>query len=445
MMRALSARPIAVFVPTRTRTAPALLYALRVRESELPGASHTRALPDVLVVERRAHERLGHYPVLFAEVADGFAALGCRVTMLTARGWCLAGEWATERAVSQYGRVAALLDAFAERLRQTKLRWPRGLRRAGDLLQVAVLTRTAAAKARRVGRDTVVVVVTDLDSPALVAALAGRGRWLVYVYLSPRQPRTTTEARVARVVRDLARVTEWLRRRGGGCCVIAVQSDTLREQWSGEASSSGLGLVVTLLAGGQTSQSIPDARAQLGIDRSYNVALLFGSRYREKDPATVFAAFSQLDDWHLVVAGALAHDIPPTARVLQTYPGFVDERTRELLYSAADLTIVSFHPGFARNSGTLRDAIAWGIPVVCSDQPELAEVVTEYQLGTIFRSGDPDSLARAVRAAPCGINPVQLARARAERSNLVTAQHALDAVTFSEGRSLPDRSDNIWR
>ena len=275
------------------------------------------------------------------------------------------------------------------------------------------------------------MVVADVDAPALIAVFAGRGRWLVYAYLAPRRPPTTIWTGVDRVVQTVARTTEWFRRRAGGCCVVAVPSDVLREKWTCVADSSGLRLVVSLLAGGGSATSIPGAREQLGVDRSYNIALLFGADYDEKDPASVFEAFSQLEDWHLIVAGDMASHIPPTARVLRAYSGFVDERTRELLYSSADLLVVSFRQGFDRNSGTLRDAITWGIPVVCSEQPQLAEIVNKYRLGTLFHPGDPASLVRAVRTAPKELDAVQLARARAERSYRVTAQQVLDAVTFS--------------
>jgi glycosyltransferase involved in cell wall biosynthesis len=392
----------------------------------------THGLPDVLVVERRAHERLGHYPVLAPEMARGFAALGCRVTMLTSRGWCMETTRATTYSVTRYGRIAATLDALAERLQSS--RWPRGhwggrRHRAGEMLRVAALTRAAATKARRLGRDVVVVVISDLEAPALTAALAGCGRWLVYVYYGVL-PRSTTGigAAVDRGVHRLARSAESSRRRRGGCCVVAAQSDVLREEWASVAQACGLELVVSLLAGGGKARPIADARRQLGIDASCKVALLFGSSYYERDPATVFEAFSQLDDWHLVVAGAVADDIPSTTRVLRSYRGFVDERTRDLLYSAADLAVISFHAGFFRNSGTLRDAISWGVPVVCSDQSQPAELVTEYELGTIFRAGDAASLIEAIRAAPAHVDSRNLERVRAERSSSAAAQQALDVI-----------------
>jgi hypothetical protein len=60
-------------------------------------------LPPVLVVEDRADRPVGHWPVLFAEVAAGFAAVGCRVAVLTSRGWYFAGERGVPFRVYEYG------------------------------------------------------------------------------------------------------------------------------------------------------------------------------------------------------------------------------------------------------------------------------------------------------------------------------------------------------
>jgi len=44
-------------------------------------------------------------------------------------------------------------------------------------------------------------------------------------------------------------------------------------------------------------------------------------------------------------------------------------------------------------------------------------VVRRYRVGTCFTTGDPASLAAAVRAAPLTIDPTDLATARRELSN----------------------------
>ena len=371
---------------------------------------------------------MGHWPVLFAEVASGFAAVGCRVAVLTSRGWCLEGETDVPFSVYRYGWLATKLDGLALRLRQNQLsgRWRDWLRRAGYVLRVVVIARAAATRAHAMGRDTVVVVLSDVDAPDLIAAFAGRGRWLSYVWSSPRRPATAVSAYVRRAVRRLAATSERSRRARGGRSVVGTETASLRDEWT--EARPDMDVKVMLLTGGGDAPSIPDAREKLGIDPSLRLALLIGARYDAKDRGTVLDAFSDLDDWHLVVAGGMADSLPRSARVFRRYPGFVDDQTYDLLYGAADIVVISFHPGFIRNSGTLRDAITWGVPVVCSDGSAPADVVRDYRLGTLFEAGDPDSLARAVRAAPAAIHPADLARARTERSSRVVAEQALHAL-----------------
>ena len=366
-------------------------------------------LPPVLVVEDRADRPVGHWPILVADVAEGFAAGGCPVAILTARGWYFADTRTLPFPVHEYGPVARVLDRFADRLQggtrpDGRRRW---LRRAGEVLRVVVIVRAAAARARTIGDDTVVVVVSNVDAPELVAAVAGRGRWLSYVCFTPRRPGPW-----GRLVGRVAGRAERTRRARGGRCVVGAPSAVLQAEWARAWPALEVARLPHPSAG--DARSVEGARAQLGIDPSARVALLFGMHHSEKDPETVFAAFAELDDWHLIVAGTVADDPPPRARVLRRYPGYVDDHTRTLLLGAADLVVISYRAGFRRGSWNLRDAVAWGVPVVCSDRSLPAEIVRAHGLGEVFEAGNAASLVQAVRAAPTALDPADLARARAE-------------------------------
>ena len=366
-------------------------------------------LPPVLVVEDRADRPVGHWPILVADAAEGFAVAGAPVEILTARGWHFAGERALQIPVHEYGWVARVLDRLADRLQggarpDRRRRW---LRRAGEVLRVVVIVRAAAARARAIADDTVVVIVSNVDAPELVAAVAGRGRWLSYVCFTPRRPGTW-----GRMVGRVAARAERARRARGGRCVAGAPSAALQEAWARVWPELEFALLPHPSAG--DGRSVEGARARLGIDPSARVALLFGMRHAEKDPDTVFAAFTELDDWHLVVAGTVADDVPPRARLLRRYPGYVDEHTRTLLLGAADLVVISYRAEYLRGSWNLRDAIAWGVPVVCSDRSHPAEIVRAHRLGVVFEAGNAASLAQAVRTAPGEIDPADLARARVE-------------------------------
>ena len=385
----------------------------------------------VLVVEDRAHSQLGHMPVRFAELAAGFAGLGHHVEVLTSRGWYFEGRAVPFR-VHRYGPIARslsrLCDFFlAASLPSKPRRW---VHRGASVLRVVVMVGATRARRARMGQDTVVVIVSLANFPALIAALAGRGRWLKYMFFLPSVPSTTFGQRFVGLIHRVAARAERVRRARGGCCIIATSADVPRVAWA--ASVPGLEVVVMPVAGVSAARVVPDARQQLGLVGTDRVALLFGATYSTKDSDVVFRAFAPDSGdapagWRLMAVGTVADAAPPSSCVL-TRPGFVDDGVRALAYSAADLVVISFGSGFFSNSGTLMDAIAWGIPVVCSDQCAPAEVVREYRLGAIFEAGDAASLAAAVRSAPSHIDPDDLARARAELSNRAVAQRALDTL-----------------
>jgi glycosyltransferase involved in cell wall biosynthesis len=99
-----------------------------------------------------------------------------------------------------------------------------------------------------------------------------------------------------------------------------------------------------------------------------------------------------------------------------------------VLLSATDLMVLTFVPDYRSNSGTLMDAISFGIPCVCSRRSAAADIVDEHELGPLFEPGDPRSLADAVVRAPAVLPADVLARARAARSNRVVASAQLQAL-----------------
>jgi glycosyltransferase involved in cell wall biosynthesis len=159
---------------------------------------------------------------------------------------------------------------------------------------------------------------------------------------------------------------------------------------------------------------------------------MFGAA-TDKDLDVVCRAFSDLEEWRILICGRVADLYRPEAHPCPTTEpivigGFVSNTTRELAYAAADLAILSFRTNYERNSGTLLDAIAWGVPVVCSENSAAAEIVHQYRLGVTFSPGDPESLVSAVRRAPARIEPEDLDRAREELSNRAVAHRHLKVL-----------------
>jgi glycosyltransferase involved in cell wall biosynthesis len=153
---------------------------------------------------------------------------------------------------------------------------------------------------------------------------------------------------------------------------------------------------------------------------------MFGDRF-VKQPDVVVAAFECLPEWTLVVGGTAARGVVPTDR-RRTFPGTVSDEMRDALFASADLVVLSFPPGHRLSSGTLMDAISVGVPVVCSDDASVAEIVARYRLGPRFRSGDARALADAVRNAPAAIDPNDLQDARRDLSNESVARAQLQVL-----------------
>lgn len=93
-------------------------------------------------------------------------------------------------------------------------------------------------------------------------------------------------------------------------------------------------------------------------------------------------------------------------------PDDVDARLR-----AAGLVLVALAPGFENHTLALPNklfhAVSAGVPVVATDLGELARVVREHGIGTLYRAGDAADLRRAVSTAVADYPALRAAVARA--------------------------------
>ena len=141
----------------------------------------------------------------------------------------------------------------------------------------------------------------------------------------------------------------------------------------------------------------------------------------------IWRAATDLPGWQLVVGGPVADWVPEALAALR-FDGSVDVATRDLLFAAADVVVLSFGSNYVRDSGTLMDALSFGVPVVCSTRSTAGDLVQNYRLGTVFEPGDADSLRAALRDVPDALDPRDVERARLELSNTVVALRFLDAI-----------------
>ena len=178
------------------------------------------------------------------------------------------------------------------------------------------------------------------------------------------------------------------------------------------------------------------ARAALmtgqGATGQYPIAVLAGGWWPHKDPLTVIEAFTLVRSrWRLLVAG---HPLEPGLLTLLRQNPLVHVRAedRDLqpdemrrLYAAADVTIISRHPGAAKESGLLMDAVRHGIPaIVSSHDPGLAAYLRDQRWARVFRVGEPASLA-AVLDEAAARPPARPGPGEAARIGLLTPAQAL--------------------
>lgn len=377
----------------------------------------------VLVVERDAHKSTGHFPNLFARLAEGFAELGFEVHAMTQDGWLAAGSSdAAHFHVHRYPWWAMRVDRLAMEARREpdRMRW---------LVAYSVSTILGALSVRRFARRTgppaLVVVVTWDTEPALFSLVAGARDVLVYAFYGP--PKRTDG--ITRWARSMAQ-----RLRTGPLTVVTPAEDT-RAAW--EARLPEVVVRSAPIAGVPPVLSHPrdTAREALGIEPGSRVALLFGSGHDDVDVDVVRRAFdlgADRDGTRLVVAGKLTARLDDWDRDDVTrYPGFVSTTVRDQLYSAADVVILSFVDGYHRDSGTLMDALAHGRPVVVSRGSSAAAIVERYGLGVQFDAGDEASLVAALGRVPVELGPEVLAVARAELSVAAVAARLFEIAGFA--------------
>ncbi len=427
-------------------------YSVRITSEAI--SDERVEVPHIVVVEDRAHRKHGHYAVMFAELASALVAAGCRVTALTAQGWALEGESADkEFEVVNFGPVASRVRRLGWRLDRLPPRRFSG--RAGAVVRDVAMLAAARRLKWRTGADAV-IITSSLFDPYIAAAVAGHGRWLMYQFARPGVPRSDSGhpgwawpargAAPGKLSMLLARKSERRRRARGGFARVATNNEPLTSLW--RATASMFDPITLPCIACREVQPISDARERLGIPADANLALLFGAAHAHKDQGVVWQAFESLPGWRLAIAGGGAAEayLSWRAEDNRTSPmpmlveGFASQETRDLLHAAADLVVLSFIPGSTLDSGTLVDAISWGIPVVCSNDCFAGGLVADLELGPTFVSGDPMSLASAVEAAPRSLDDQTIRRARDRMSSRRMAILHLQALGLDCGGPLSDET-----
>ena len=147
------------------------------------------------------------------------------------------------------------------------------------------------------------------------------------------------------------------------------------------------------------AQAALKLREQLGLIQSDRLALFVGKLEWQKDPHTLLAAFSQLEDqrFHLLIVGdgALEPKLKASAPPRTHFLGFQNQLAMPSVYAAAEVLLL---PSVSETWGlVINEALAAGTPVIVSDQVGCHfDLVENGESGFVVPAGDSQALAVAL-------------------------------------------------
>jgi hypothetical protein len=343
---------------------------------------------EIIIVEPSAHRHFGHYAKTFAEVADGFVDIGCRVSVLTSRGWI--DDYPGRRFdLHRFGIVGTVTSGLAGGiwLASTRLNEGGGLRRTlssiglgvHKLLWSLTVVGTARAMVRKQGLDPAgILVLPPYTRPELVDRLAGRQRWLCSLS-------------------NLEDIPTGPRRRNSSA---KVGITTANPEWTDIACPYPL-FPIGLATARRSTSDHDQLRRRLGVDDGVKVLLAAGIGHPAQRPDVIVEAVRQRDDIQLLIAGKMADRLAPAdlagwSRPPIVRPGHLDFSELDDLYCAADAVIVSIRPGWPRDSAVQTDAVSHATPMLVSAPSLPADRVLSYNAGEVFDADSAPSLGAAI-------------------------------------------------
>lgn len=371
----------------------------------------------VLIVQPTG-DKMGHYGIFTAKLAQALAKLGHAVTVCTNR---LSPElYLKEPLLFGIETVAAGRLAFG-RFDEAGRRWPLyyywGYYR--NSYQV-----TAAALALCGVRAFDVIYMTDVEF--LVAALllkAGSRRLppsrparLPPVVMEvnapnfsfPDYPGSIVKKAYKVVQREIFRTT--LGREIAACAVL---SDWHQERLRQQLRVPDGFPVEAIPEGGDAAEPPPpraDARRRLGIDFAGPVFLYFGILRKDKGVETLLDAAAQLggDEFRVIIAGfPMEYSEAEVSELIRRAGlgdkvilrlGYVAASDVPVYFGAADALVLPYARSYRGGSGPLtKGACAYGRPVIATDVAGMGPFVERHAIGLACPPESPAALAGQMR------------------------------------------------
>ena len=151
--------------------------------------------------------------------------------------------------------------------------------------------------------------------------------------------------------------------------------------------------------------SMSDAKSHFGISPNQNVLLSFGALHAGKDLGTILRALVGLENVTLLHAGRTNTRLLTSFNELKReyaspkfryHDDYIDEESKATYFAAASALILSYVKEFDATSSMLWEACRFRVPVIASDNRQLSELVSKYDVGLTFCSQNSDSLRQTV-------------------------------------------------
>ena len=200
----------------------------------------------------------------------------------------------------------------------------------------------------------------------------------------------------------------------------------------------------------QARSAAPERRfhERLGLDANRRVVLYHGGLFPERGIEQLIAAMPEIPGADLVLMGygVLGAALPaliaasPAADRIHLLPAVPPDELHDWV-AAADVVAMPIQPSTLNHRLTtpnkLFEAMASGVPVVASDLPGMATIVTETGCGVLCDPTDPASIAAAIRSiveAPAADREAMAERARRAADDTYNWEAQLDVLLAEYGR-----------
>ena len=187
--------------------------------------------------------------------------------------------------------------------------------------------------------------------------------------------------------------------------VFICENDDIKDHFKIHFLDGTLAEVVKVISPGiqvvSSDISQQEARNYLSLPQDKSIFLHFGALHQGKNIETVLAAFKDIENAILVIAGKVTTNSLDLASLVHRYgiqdkcvirDCYIPEADKRYYFAAADAIILSYRKSFSQTASQAWEAAGFSLPAIASDSGNLGEMVRNYKIGLVFSTEDIISL-----------------------------------------------------